>query len=340
MGWVYISKKLPDCSHGKTSLLQTAISGLSGSEGRRLFRIVSGGDSDGKNHCCFTDMYFEKDEAIKQWRPIEMTAQPDKCREAFEKEMKRLTPEARLTKNGPATSGWNWQLWQAAWNAATVPYPSGLQKATVHVLLDTLADAARGEKLDPEICQSIEGIAKEYDHKDFTQDDVQALYDCGYMQPPTDAQRQALDDIEAWQVARATGCQDTEHKHAVKMLKSVKAALQSPAKQSTPEELPELARHPHGILASQIRSCLRGEFESWGKQEKENWVNAIDELITHATRTPEASKADAGEVVTVEDIAMCIQDWKFNEENQQPFFGDYLALKYPNGLRIVKGGAV
>ena len=47
-------------------------------------------------------------------------------------------------------------------------------------------------------------------------------------------------------------------------------------------------------------------------------------------------RIEAVETVTVEDISMCIQDWKFNEENQQTFFGDYLAAKFPNGLRIVK----
>lgn len=56
----------------------------------------------------------------------------------------------------------------------------GIHRLTVHVLLDTLAAAAKGEKLDPEICQTIENIASEYKHKDFTPDDVLALYECGW----------------------------------------------------------------------------------------------------------------------------------------------------------------
>ena len=47
-------------------------------------------------------------------------------------------------------------------------------------------------------------------------------------------------------------------------------------------------------------------------------------------------RIEAVETVTVEDIAMCIQDWKFNEENQQPFFGSYLAKRFPNGIKIVE----
>jgi len=56
---------------------------------------------------------------------------------------------------------------------------------------------------------------------------------------------------------------------------------------------------------------------------------AIKTLIRAATQQPE--------VVTVEDMTMLIQDWKFNEENQQPFFGSYLAKRFPNGIKIVEG---
>jgi len=55
-----------------------------------------------------------------------------------------------------------------------------------------------------------------------------------------------------------------------------------------------------------------------------------------AIKTIRAALENAPEVVTVEDIAVCIQDWRFNEDNKQPFFGDYLRTKFPNGL-IVKG---
>lgn len=54
-----------------------------------------------------------------------------------------------------------------------------------------------------------------------------------------------------------------------------------------------------------------------------------DTLIRAATQQPE--------VVTVEDMTMLIQDWKFNEENQQPFFGSYLAKRFPHGIKIVEG---
>lgn len=95
----------------------------------------------------------------------------------------------------------------------------------------------------------------------------------------------------------------------------------TPAKQSTPEELRGAVKWANFFLNVQNTVEIDDDAKS-----------AIETLIHHATR------ADV-EVVTVEDIAMCIQDWKFNEENQQPFFGDYLSVKFPNGLRIVKGGA-
>ena len=53
------------------------------------------------------------------------------------------------------------------------------------------------------------------------------------------------------------------------------------------------------------------------------------EAIRAATQQPE--------VVTVEGMTMLIQDWKFNEENQQPFFGSYLAKRFPHGIKIVEG---
>jgi hypothetical protein len=69
---------------------------------------------------------------------------------------------------------------------------NGMHKLTIHVLLDAIAEAARGGPIDPETCATIEGVAREYDHKDFTQEDVQALYDCGpkLTQPP------AVEDAE------------------------------------------------------------------------------------------------------------------------------------------------
>jgi len=53
------------------------------------------------------------------------------------------------------------------------------------------------------------------------------------------------------------------------------------------------------------------------------------------TRTPEASKADAVEVVTPTDISEHIKNWRFNDDYECDF-GSYLALKYPNGLKIIK----
>lgn len=52
----------------------------------------------------------------------------------------------------------------------------------IQILLDTLATAARGEPIDPEICETVERIARDHT-ADFSPDDIQALYDCG----PTDA---------------------------------------------------------------------------------------------------------------------------------------------------------
>jgi len=60
------------------------------------------------------------------------------------------------------------------------------------------------------------------------------------------------------------------------------------------------------------------------------------QAINLKKETLRAALENAPEVVTVEDIAVCIQDWRFNEDNKQPFFGDYLRTKFPNGL-IVKG---
>lgn len=66
-------------------------------------------------------------------------------------------------------------------------------KLDIHIVLDTLADAARGRPLDPETCQVIESIAREYDHKDFTADDVEALYRCGWQPPRPQGVKEALD---------------------------------------------------------------------------------------------------------------------------------------------------
>lgn len=54
-------------------------------------------------------------------------------------------------------------------------------KLDIHIVLDTLATAARGEAIDPEACQVIEDIVKAHGYgDDFNADDVQALYDCGH----------------------------------------------------------------------------------------------------------------------------------------------------------------
>ncbi len=49
----------------------------------------------------------------------------------------------------------------------------------VHLVLDALALAAKGQPIDPELCETIENIARLYAHKDFDEDDIQALYDSG-----------------------------------------------------------------------------------------------------------------------------------------------------------------
>ncbi len=69
-------------------------------------------------------------------------------------------------------------------NTRPHPHPTGdrMHKLDVHIVLDALAQAAKGKPLDPEICQHVEDIANECDHKDFTAEDVQALYDCGSLE--------------------------------------------------------------------------------------------------------------------------------------------------------------
>ena len=62
----------------------------------------------------------------------------------------------------------------AAWITSVDP----LTKAAIHILLDMLPCAARGESLDPELCIEVESIAKQYGYNDWTHEDVQALYDC------------------------------------------------------------------------------------------------------------------------------------------------------------------
>lgn len=60
------------------------------------------------------------------------------------------------------------------------PQPAArADKLDVHILLDTLAQAARGNALDPETCETIVDIAREYNFTEFAAEDVQALYDCG-----------------------------------------------------------------------------------------------------------------------------------------------------------------
>lgn len=51
-------------------------------------------------------------------------------------------------------------------------------KIDIHVLLDHLFSAARGQPIDPESCELIERIAKDW-KATFDEDDIQALYDCG-----------------------------------------------------------------------------------------------------------------------------------------------------------------
>jgi hypothetical protein len=77
-----------------------------------------------------------------------------------------------------------------------------LDKLNIHILLDTLAEAARGKPLDPETCEIIENIAKEYKHTDFTAEDVQALYDCGAAQQP---QAEGVTEDEAIRILDAAG---------------------------------------------------------------------------------------------------------------------------------------
>lgn len=92
--------------------------------------------------------------------------------------MVERTPEAfRLHARGSRKD--REQLLETLILAATSSSQPNLHKLNVHILLDTLADAARGKPLDPETCQTIESIAQEYDHKDFTAEDVLALYNCG-----------------------------------------------------------------------------------------------------------------------------------------------------------------
>lgn len=51
----------------------------------------------------------------------------------------------------------------------------------IHILLDTLATAARGQPIDPDTCEVIEAIVKAHRYEaDFDEDDIQALYDCGF----------------------------------------------------------------------------------------------------------------------------------------------------------------
>lgn len=134
-----------------------------------------------------------------------------------------------------------WEDWRAEGKTATkniMPRisitPSGVpDKLNVHILLDTLAAAARGEKLDPETCQTVESIAAEYEYKDFTPDDVLALYECGWPKElvkkspenvtcenasntddsnPADDRQAALDAVD-WIENLLQGIVDTEGEH-------------------------------------------------------------------------------------------------------------------------------
>lgn len=68
-------------------------------------------------------------------------------------------------------------------------------KLDMHCVLDALGSAAKGEPLDPETCELIESIAKEYEHSDFGKDEIQALYDCGSLSQP--AVTECVRDISA-----------------------------------------------------------------------------------------------------------------------------------------------
>jgi hypothetical protein len=90
---------------------------------------------------------------------------------------------------------------RASCQAAQQPVKK-LDKLNIHILLDTLAEAARGKPLDPETCEIIENIAKDYQHTDFTAYDVQSLYDCGAAQQP---QPEGVTEDEAIRILDAAG---------------------------------------------------------------------------------------------------------------------------------------
>lgn len=58
-----------------------------------------------------------------------------------------------------------------------------IAKLEIHILIDLLLSAAKGEALDPEICQSAEKIMKDWGYKQATEADILALYDCGHNKP-------------------------------------------------------------------------------------------------------------------------------------------------------------
>lgn len=49
----------------------------------------------------------------------------------------------------------------------------------IEIILGVLSMAARGEGIDPELCETVEKIANDWNAPDFDKKDLQALYDCG-----------------------------------------------------------------------------------------------------------------------------------------------------------------
>ncbi len=91
-----------------------------------------------------------------------------------------------------------------AWNTrALSPQPEnssrGLNaKLEIHILLDALVEAAKGEQIDPEMCQTIESIANDWNAKSFGKDELQALYDCGSVAPEkVEVLDEAISRVEA-----------------------------------------------------------------------------------------------------------------------------------------------
>lgn len=68
--------------------------------------------------------------------------------------------------------------WNAAIKKCSEYYSAkNTNKLSIHILLDVISQLGRRENLDPETCQHVETIAKESSYKDFTAEDIQALYE-------------------------------------------------------------------------------------------------------------------------------------------------------------------